>query len=202
MIPNRSAVPARARWINLSLIEHHVYCRRQAILIDREPWTENVDTAHGRADHLRIDSAVRDHRRGITVHHSVPLRHDGLRLRGLADTVEEDRFGSLVPVEHKSGSSKGDVRAATLQAAAQALCLAHMTGFPVPEAVVYFRGDNARVVVVIAAVTEPLLAVIDALRIDLADSRLPNWSTVPALCRRCSLRQTCLPELAKFSDVS
>lgn len=183
------------RWIPLALIEKHAYCRRQAVLAERELWTDNPDTAAGLALHARVDSAVTDHRRGLRVHHHVPLRHDSLRLHGIADTVEENTDGELIPVEVKAGRRGGRDNAAALQAAAQAVCLAEMTGRPVPVAIVFHKVSNSRTTVDVGALQSELLLTIERLRADLQESTLPRWTTTLARCRRCSLQPTCLPEL-------
>lgn len=183
------------RWVPLAYIEKHAYCPRQAVLADREPWTDNVHTASGLAVHARINSGVTDGRRGVTIHHNVPLRHDGLRIHGIADTVEESVDGTLTPVEVKVGSGRSRGRAAALQAVAQALCLQHMTGRPVPTAVVYHRSNNQRESFSAQALAEELATTIDCLRAALTAPGLPAWSSYPSRCTGCSLRPTCMPEL-------
>lgn len=198
-MPHRDPPPEPAgpvRWVRLSLIEHHAYCPRQAVLTDREPWTDNKYTAHGNDAHRHVDTAVVDHRRGLTVHHAVPLRHDALLLYGIADAVEDHPASGLTPVEHKAGPSRVDHRPATLQAVAQALCLADMTSQPVPVAVVYYARDGTRIEVDVATHTADFHDTLLRLRRDLDDPQLPPWPISTAPCRRCSLRPTCLPELA------
>lgn len=189
------ALGPEAPWLRISLIEHHVYCARQAVLIVREAWTENEFTVYGGVAHARVDKHGVDRRRGVRFHHAVALRHDELRLLGVADTVEEHPDGALVPVEHKSGRLPRDPAAAVLQATAQALCLTAMTGRRVSIASVYYAGDNRKLRIEVDEHTETLLAVLGEIRSNLDVQRLPPWTPRPALCRRCSLKPTCLPEL-------
>lgn len=181
-------------WIAMRLIEHHAYCRRQAVLTVREPWIDNRHTAHGIHDHARIDTGTSDSRRGVRVHHSVPLRHDELYLHGVADTVEERGDGTLTVVEHKSGHAVGAQRPATLQVVAQSLTLQRMTGRTVLAAI-YTRKDNHRVPVDPTTHLTDLLATLDHLRQDLTTEALPPWTTRRSLCTRCSLKPGCMPEI-------
>lgn len=190
---------ARGRWLPLALIEKHVYCARQAVLAERERWTDNPDTAAGLAIHARVDSGVTDHRRGLKVHHRVPVRHDGLRLHGIVDTVEESSDGRLVPVEVKVGRRSHLVdTSSAMQAVAQACCLQAMTGRPVPTAVVYHKASNSRTTIEVASTLPSLLGLLEQLRADLSVAALPPWTSAASRCRRCSLRPTCLPELRAY----
>lgn len=187
-----------ARWIRISLIEHHLYCARQAFLVETEPWADNPKTARGAVAHRRVDSGTVDHRGGIRVHHSVRLRHDALRILGVADTVEESADGALTPVEYKSGRRPDDATPARLQVAAQALCLSEMTGRPVPRAFVYYAKDNVRVEVWTEELREPLTRVLDEIRASLRARKPPSWTGHRSRCTQCSIRLSCLPELVAF----
>lgn len=187
-----------ARWIRISLIEHHLYCPRQAFLVETEPWADNAKTARGAVAHRRVDSGVVDHRGGIRVHHSVRLRHDALRIHGVADTVEESADGSLTTVEHKSGRSPDDATPAKLQVVAQALCLSEMTGRHVPQGFVYCAQENIRVEIRTEELREPLTRVLDEIRVNLRARKPPSWTKVRSRCTQCSIRPSCLPELVAF----
>lgn len=127
------------------------------------------------------------------MHQAVALRSEQLRLYGVADSVEDTPGGVLVPVEHKSSGRQ--LAAARLQVCGQALCLAEMTGRPVPRAVVYVRSERIRHVFAVdgAARAEVMLAA-DRLRAMLTDLRLPPVHTSVAACRSCSVYSVCLPE--------
>lgn len=182
-------------WIPISRLEHHAYCQRQAVLIDREAWADDTATAHGSVVHARVDSGVSDRRNGLRVHHAVPLRHDGLLIYGVADTIEELPDGTLTPVEHKSGRSVRAPIPAILQVAAQALCLESMTGRVVPTAALYFAKDNKRLSVDVESQRLPVERCVADLRRNLQSDGLPPWTEQGQRCRACSLRATCMPEL-------
>ena len=184
-------------WIQISRIEHHAYCPRQAVLIDRETWTDDVATVRGSIAHAHVDTPSTDHRGGLTIHHAVPLKHDRLMIRGTADTIEEHPDGTLVPVEHKSGRPAGDPAPAILQAVAQALCLESMTGKVVSQAAVYFKAKNSRVDIDVREHQTALDGAIAALRCNLRTLALPPWTLQRQRCRTCSIRPTCIPELSE-----
>ncbi|CAB4963091.1 unannotated protein [freshwater metagenome] len=183
-------------WIQISRIEHHAYCPRQAVLIDREAWTDSRETVRGSIAHASVDSSAKDHRHGLKIHHAVALRHDRLLIRGTADTIEEHPDGRLVPVEHKSGRATADTTPAVLQVVAQALCLESMTGRAVPSAAVFFMATNSRLDVDVRAHQSALESAIAELRLNLKSPRLPPWTSQVQRCHKCSIRLGCMPELA------
>src|SRR5690348_13652399 len=90
-------------WLRLSTIQQYAYCPRQAYLLADGVWADNHLTVQGTAGHERVDAGGTDHRRGVVVHHRVPLVSRRHRLHGISDAVEEHRDGTLLPVEHKRG---------------------------------------------------------------------------------------------------
>ena len=102
-------------WLTLSALEHYAYCPWQARLLQDGVWADNYLTVQGAAAHERVDTPGTDSRRGVRVHHHVPLGSRRLRVYGVADSVEERPDGSLMPVEHKLGRGAGDLRPLILQ---------------------------------------------------------------------------------------
>lgn len=200
MLPTHvsSDIPASARdeqtSVPISALEHYGYCPRQAALIHVEGYfASNVDTVRGDLAHEAVNRAGGgSDRRGQRVWHSLPVFSESLGIHGLCDAVEFGDDGP-VPIEHKSGRY---VRGgpADLQVGAQALCLEEMFGSSVPMGIVFAGRDRRRHDVPVGdelrrLVREAMLGVrdvIDAHRVPppVADRR----------CRRCSLREGCLPD--------
>jgi CRISPR-associated exonuclease Cas4 len=79
--------------IQLSALQHLVFCERQCALIHIEQlWSENLFTAEGRIMHDKADTANRESRGNIRIEYSVPIRSLRLGLIGKADVVEFHRM--------------------------------------------------------------------------------------------------------------
>ena len=183
----------------ISALQHWAYCPRQCGLIHLEQaFDDDVHTLRGHAAHRQVDQPGMETRRGVRVERALPLWSDRLGLIGKADVVEFEGDGTAFPVEYKVGSrnkSPGIAACDDLQVAAQAACLAEMTGRSVPEGAVYYAASKRRRAVVVDAsllqrVAETALAVQEMLQ----SGRLPLPTTEKARCKGCSLRERCQPE--------
>jgi CRISPR-associated exonuclease Cas4 len=97
--------------IQLSALQHFIYCPRQCALIHTEQlWTENLFTAEGRIMHDKVDTANRESRGSIRIEYGVPMRSLRLGLIGKADVVEfhkmEFGHGYPFPLNTSAGSPK------------------------------------------------------------------------------------------------
>ena len=186
--------------VMLSAIEHYVYCPRQCALIHLEQtFDENIYTLRGQTVHENVDVPSEHELNGVRFERAMPLWSEKLDLTGKADMVE---FHGDVPypVEYKSGRvRRGDSE--KIQLCAQALCLEEMLGVPVPEGALYWYGSRKRVPVVF---DEPLrcrtLDVIEQTR-TLLESGIVPPPVDDERCENCSLRASCLPELAERSSL-
>jgi len=180
--------------VQISAIEHHGYCPRQAGLIHIDGlWADNVATTKGNHEHRRVDSGEHRRERGRLVLRSIPLWSETYGLSGRADAVEIWPDGRVVPVEYKSGTRHG--LTADRQLCAQALCLEEMLGRPVTEGFIWYGGPRRRHPVPIdEALRSDTLATIAEVRAMVASGRLP-----PAVhderCPVCQLEPMCLPEV-------
>lgn len=181
------------REVPLSALEHYAYCHRQTALIHVEGvWSENVETVRGDLSHTTVDLPGIQRRRGLIVIRSLPVWSHTHGLRGICDIVEFEK-GAATPVEYKVGRYKAG-GPAELQLGGQALCLIE-AGLNVPTGYIYSVTERRRHPVPID--TDLLDRVIAATK---AVRRLLDTPTLPvarndARCRRCSLREDCLPEL-------
>jgi CRISPR-associated exonuclease Cas4 len=184
---------ARPESVPLSALEHVDYCHRQAALIHLEAtWTENVDTVRGDLAHHAVDLPAVRRRRGITVIRSLPVYSQADGLHGICDLVEFTGH-TATPVEYKVGPYQPG-GPADVQLAGQAACLAE-AGFVVPVGYVYSATDRRRHQVVISkGLLERMRQAVEAMRALLAQYTLPPARN-DTRCRRCSLRDDCLPEL-------
>ncbi|MFJ8690743.1 CRISPR-associated protein Cas4 [Micromonospora wenchangensis] len=190
--PTDSGTPD-LREVPLSALEHYAYCHRQTALIHVEGvWTENVETVRGDLSHTTVDLPGIQRRRGLTTIRSLPVWSHTHGLRGICDVVEFEK-NTATPVEYKVGRYKPG-GPAELQLGGQALCLLE-AGFDVPTGYIYSVAERRRHPIPIDHdLLERVIAATTAVR------RLLHTPTLPtarndARCRRCSLREDCLPEL-------
>lgn len=184
--------------IPLSALQHYSYCPRQCALIHQEQtFTENVHTIRGRLEHERVDEPATRLEDGVSIHTAVPLWSERLWLVGKADVVEIHADGSPYPVEYKHGPRRKREHD-DIQVAAQAMCLEEMTGRPVPEGAVFHHASRrrrpVRITLELRARVEELAAKVHEL---LHSGQMPPPADDPVLCRECSLKEACQPELVK-----
>ena len=179
--------------VPLSALEHVAYCARQAALIHVEAtWADSADTVRGDLVHRAVDLPGTRRRRDLTTIRALPVHSRRHGLHGICDLVEIT--GTIaIPVEYKVGPYRPG-GPADLQLAGQAVCLIE-TGYQVPTGYLYSAADRRRHEV---PVTEDLisraLAAADQVRDLLSQDRMPAAHN-DRRCRRCSLRDDCLPEI-------
>jgi CRISPR-associated exonuclease Cas4 len=183
--------------IPLSALEHVAYCQRQAALIHVEAtWADSVDTVRGDLAHRAVDLLGIRRRRDVTSVRSLPVGSRRYGLHGTCDLVEISG-GTAVPVEYKVGPYRPG-NAADLQLGGQAVCLRE-AGYVVPAGFVYSAADRKRHEVPITGdLISRTLAAASQMRVLLRQDRLPPAHN-DRRCRRCSLREECLPELTRTS---
>ncbi|MFV2099255.1 MULTISPECIES: CRISPR-associated protein Cas4 [unclassified Micromonospora] len=180
------------REVPLSALEHYAYCHRQTALIHVEQvWDESAETVRGDLSHTAVDLPGVTRRAGVTVVRSLPVGSETYGLRGVCDVVE---FTGQVatPVEYKVGRYQAG-GPAELQLGGQALCLIG-AGFEVPLGYIYSVAERRRHPVTIDdTLIEQVIEAAGAVRRIFGTSKLP-LARNDKRCRRCSLRDACLPE--------
>lgn len=179
--------------VPLSALEHYDYCQRQTALIHVEGvWSESAETVRGDLSHTAVDLPGIQHRAGVTVVRSLPVWSHEHGLRGVCDIVEFEGT-TATPVEYKVGRHKPG-GPAELQLGGQALCIIE-AGFEVPTGYIYSVAEHRRHPVAIDAdLLSRVVAATQAIREMLVAQTLP-LARNDTRCRRCSLRDECLPEV-------
>ncbi|MBI4632964.1 MAG: CRISPR-associated protein Cas4 [Deltaproteobacteria bacterium] len=184
--------------IQLSALQHMVFCPRQCALIHIEQtWTESGRTAEGRIMHERVHDEGRESRGGVRIEYGVALRSLRLGLIGKADVVEFHRQpgGTWLPfpVEYKRGKPKAD-DCDKVQLCAQAICLEEMLGGAIPEGALFYGQTRHRLDVVFDEAlrrrTEETAINVHEL-IDAGKTPPPVYAK---RCDSCSLIAECLPK--------
>lgn len=186
--------------IQLSALQHLVFCERQCALIHIEQvWSENLFTAEGRIMHEKVDTANRESRGTIRIEYGVPMRSFRLGLIGKADVVEFHKQGDRwipFPVEYKRGKPKQD-NCDKVQLCAQAICLEEMMGVEIGEGALFYGETRHRLDVkfdtALRTVIEDAAKRLHEL---LASGRTPK-AEYSKKCDKCSLVELCLPKASR-----
>ncbi|MEV0648295.1 CRISPR-associated protein Cas4 [Phytomonospora sp. NPDC050363] len=195
MTPPTSAGSEDQASIPLSALEHYAYCPRQSGLIHIEGiWAENIDTVRGDLAHHTVDLPGTTTRHGTTTIRSLPVYSDVHGLHGICDLVEITGR-TAIPVEYKISRYRTG-SPAEIQLAGQAICLRE-AGYTVDHGYIYSTSQRRRHHVDITPeLVARAITAATAIRRLLASQQLP-----PAVndqrCRRCSLKEECLPELTQ-----
>lgn len=202
-------------YLQLSGLQHFSFCRRQWALIHIEQqWAENIRTVDGQILHKKAhDGSLREKRGDLIITRDMSIHSPNLGISGSCDIVEFHRGHSGIslpnleglwqpyPVEYKRGAPKVS-DADRLQLCAQAMCLEEMLCCDIPEAALFY-GDTRRREIV--ALGDDLRSQVRNLLDEMHDLYRRNHTpkVKPTRgCTACSLKDLCLPKLAKRRTVS
>jgi CRISPR-associated exonuclease Cas4 len=184
-------------YLQLSGIQHFLFCRRQWALIHIEQqWAENLRTVDGELLHKNAHDAQSHTRRGDTLtvveFHQSP---DGVSL-----TIT-DGLWQPYPVEYKRGTVKPN-HMDEAQLCAQAMCLEEMLCCDIPGGALFYGETRHRQPVTFTP--ELRQEVEDTVR---EMHQLFQRGSTPKVkptrsCNACSLKSLCLPKLMRTRSVS
>jgi CRISPR-associated exonuclease Cas4 len=184
-------------YIQLSAIQHYVFCPRQCALIHVHGiWQENLFTAKGKILHEKVDSGENESRGEKIITRSLNIYSKRLGLSGRCDVVEITEKNNKItpyPVEYKSGKPKNNI-SDMAQLCAQALCLEEMMGVPVPEAAIFYGRPRRRELIEIdnhlRNQTREIIHHIHSM----IENRIVPEAKYGKKCDTCSLNSTCMPK--------
>lgn len=202
-------------FLQLSGLQHFAFCRRQWALIHIEQqWAENYRTVDGELLHAAAHDSQRKESRGnFFVARGISIYSSRLVVSGQCDVVEYTRNSRGIPVtgrqglwqpypvEYKRGEPKQN-NADVLQLCGQAMCLEDMLCCQIPEGAIYYGQTRHRMQVCftqeLRRQVEDMLEEMHALyRRGYTPKSKPTKS-----CNACSLKELCLPRLAKRKPVA
>lgn len=197
---------AEEEYLQLSGIQHFLFCRRQWALIHMEQqWSENYRTIDGDILHRNVhDSDKREKRGNLLIVRAMKISSARLGLSGECDAVELRRsakgvsiFGqegtfSVTPIEYKRGAPKEDL-CDLAQLTAQAMCLEEMLCCEIPAGYLYYGETRHRLRV---ELTEELRQTVESAAAEMhalyARRYTPKGKRTKA-CNACSMKDLCLP---------
>ena len=202
-------------YLQLSGLQHFVFCRRQWALIHIEhQWAENFRTIDGAVFHENAHNTGFQESRGDRfITRGVSVCSSELGVSGQCDVLEYHRGSTGIPiagkdglwqpypVEYKRGSPREDT-GDTLQLCGQAMCLESMLCCDIPEGALYYGEVRRRETVAFTPelrnqVRQMLAEMHELYRRGYTPKVKPTKS-----CNACSMKDLCLPRLMKTRSVS
>lgn len=202
-------------YIQLSGLQHFVFCRRQWALIHIEQqWAENYWTVDGDILHEKAHDPEKRERRGdLLITRGMPIHSPTLGVSGQCDVVEfrRDDYGAALrgeeglwvpfPVEYKRGKPK-EHQADELQLCAQAMCLEEMLCCPVHAGALFYGEPRRRTEV---EFTDELREQVRSYLAEMHqyyDRQYTPKVRPKKCCAACSLKDLCLPGMLKKKPVA
>lgn len=202
----------------LSGIQHFRFCPRQWALIHIEQqWDDNRLTIEGELMHKHVDNPFYRQKCGDFISlRSVHIASHELGLYGITDVVElhptEEKCNfithphypgkwTVYPIEYKHGSPKRN-EVDEVQLAAQAMCLEEQYNIQISHGALFYGETQHRMEV---AITEEIRNIVrscaESMHEIFQSGKLPTINSGKH-CRKCSLQNICMPEVADCTRVS
>ena len=206
---------AEEEYLQLSGLQHFVFCRRQWALIHIEhQWAENYRTIDGAIFHENAhDTGFQESRGDRLITRGVSVFSSTLGVSGQCDVLEYHRGSTGIPlagreglwqpypVEYKRGQPREDTGDA-LQLCGQAMCLESMLCCDIPEGALYYGEIRRRQRVSFTPeLREQVQAMLSQMHELYKRGYTPKVKPTKS-CNACSLKELCLPKLMRNKSVS
>jgi CRISPR-associated exonuclease Cas4 len=202
-------------FLQLSGIQHFVFCRRQwALIYIDQIWDENARTMEGRLMHERAhDAKQTEVRKNVIITRAMPVYSKRLGVNGMCDVVEFHRddvkgvtiFGREgryipIPIEYKRGKAKSH-DADILQLTAQAMCLEEMLCCDIEYGYIYYGEPRRREIVKFTMeYRDKVIKIFEEMHLYFKKGYIPKVKTSRS-CYACSIKNHCIPKLCKNLSV-
>ena len=192
-----------ADYLQLSGLQHFVFCRRQWALIHIENlWAENYRTADGTAMHENVhNTAYRESRGERKIARGMYVHSARLGISGQCDAVEFHRSPTGVPITGWEGRWQ-PYPVEYKRGRPQAICLEEMLCCDIPEGALYYGETRRREAV---DFTEGLRETVRACLTEMHELYRKGYTPQPKRtksCGACSLQELCLPTLPACGSVA
>ncbi len=186
------------QFIQLSALQHYVFCPRQCALIHVDDvWNDNVFTVRGNILHEKVDTDTYETRGALKTVRALKIHSFRLGLAGKCDVVEfrQSSTGApeVMPVEFKAGQPKQNI-SDEVQLCAQALCLEEMLKTHVKRGAFFYGKIRRRVQVELSdelrRQTEETITAVH----DIVGRKHVPVAQYITKCKSCSLEDICQPK--------
>jgi len=184
-------------YIQISALQHYVYCPRQCGLIHVEnAWNDNMFTVRGEILHEKVDTDTYESRGTKKTVRGLRIHSQRLGIVGRCDVVEFRNTANgeeVLPVEFKSGEPKEDI-SDKVQLCAQVLCLEEMLRINISKAAFFYgkirRRNQIEINTELRNQTENIITAVH----DIISSKKIPTAEYSRKCRNCSLEEVCMPK--------
>lgn len=201
-------------YLQLSGIQHFAFCPRQWALIHIEnKWTDNWRTVSGIHMHKRTHDKELVEKRGDTIiMRALKVVSHKFGISGECDVVEfiKDIGGIELngykgkylpfPIEYKRGKAKYS-DCDCLQLTAQAICLEEMLLCKIPHGALFYGETHRRFEIDFTGELQNKVIAITKEMHKLFERGYTPKAKTGKFCNECSLKNDCLPEMAKMQSV-
>lgn len=203
-------------YLQLSGLQHFVFCRRQWALIHVEGlWAENYRTADGEILHQNAhDPEFVESRGDRVITRAIRVHSPTLGVSGECDVVEYLRDAGGIPlpgreglwqpfpVEYKRGKPSGHTEADAMQLCGQALCLEEMLCCAIPRGALYYGQTRHREPVEFTEeLRQQVRSSLEEMHAMLRRGYTPKVRPTKS-CNACSLRELCLPKMLRAKNAA
>lgn len=202
-------------FLQLSGLQHFVFCRRQWALIHIEQqWAENYRTTDGALMHEKAhDSTSNESRGNLYTVRGLRIMSPTLGVSGECDVVEFRRGAAGIPLSQKEGLwqpypveyKRGEPKTGNcdvLQLCAQAMCLEEMLCCEVPKGALYYGMPRRRQEIHFTPdLREQVRTALEEMHKLYARGYTPKVRPTKG-CNACSLKELCLPALCRNKSVT
>ena len=201
-------------FLQLSGLQHFLFCRRQWALIHIEAqWADNLRTVEGNLMHERTHKEELTEKRGDTIiTRGMAVFSRKMGVSGKCDVLEFHRSGSGVsifgwedlwrpyPVEYKRGEPKEN-NCDAAQLCGQAMCLEEMLCCEISSGALFYDERKRRTIVEFSSeLRSEVLAALKEMH-ELYDKGYTPKVKPGKSCNACSLKELCMPVLMKNTSV-
>lgn len=202
------------RFLQLSGIQHYLFCRRQWALIHiEEQWKDNLRTTEGNIMHEKAHNADLAEMRGDTlIFRGLRVNSNTMGISGQCDVVEfhrnrngislqgRDGLWMPYPVEYKRGRPKTGQHD-EVQLCAEAMCLEEMLCTSIPKGAFYYGEIRRREEIIFTVELRNLVTRSFEEMHKLYEQRYTPKSKTGKWCNACSLKEICIPAIMNHQSV-
>lgn len=176
--------------------------------MNQQIWHENEYTMEGRLEHTLVHTGRVERRGDFLKLYEFSVWSDRMMISGKCDCLEaradtkgaalpaENGLYALYPIEYKHGRVRKETEY-ELQLCAQALCLEEMYHTEIPEGALFYIDAHQRVPVVLTPQLRALTIETAQNLWDCFQKRILPAAAESPKCRKCSLREDCMPSLGR-----
>ena len=201
-------------YLQLSGIQHFLFCRRQWALIHIEnQWEDDLNTVEGSIMHERAHSeGLVESRKDLLIARGLRISSSSLGISGQCDVVEfhrgdtgiklPERSGlwTVLPIEYKHGLPKSD-NSDEAQLCAEAMCLEERLCTSIEVGKLYYGESRHRKDVIFdEQLRNKVKDTLKEMHILFARGYTPKCRT-GKWCKSCSIENVCMPGLMKNKSV-